>query len=148
LSVRDERDLPMPKKKVNHRETADLTRVVRYLEQLTEGLRLGTIFLTNGEQQLLLSPSNNAVVEIEGSQKEEKESLRIELAWTKVKKITESSNGFHIETKAPELISRMESAPATSESEVVHTPEAAVLEENQTEEHAAQKEPAAPKKRK
>ena len=71
----------MKKQKFEYSEQQALDTCIRQLEGLLEGLKSGTLSLSQGEDKLWLRPGGAVDIELRAEQAGDRESLKIELAW-------------------------------------------------------------------
>jgi amphi-Trp domain-containing protein len=72
---------PMKKQKFNHSDQQPLDTCIRHLEALIEGLKAGTLSLSQGDEKLWLRPGGATDIELRAEQSGDRESLEIHLAW-------------------------------------------------------------------
>jgi len=71
----------MKKQKIKFAEQQALDTCIRQLEGLLEGLKSGTLSLSQGGQKLWLRPGNAVDIELRAEQSGDRESLEIQLGW-------------------------------------------------------------------
>ncbi len=71
------------KSKVKLDGTLEVGQVVSYLENIASGLKAGLINVQLGGESVSLTPPSVVDLEMEVSQKKDKEKLTIELCWKK-----------------------------------------------------------------
>jgi amphi-Trp domain-containing protein len=71
----------MKKQKFKYSEQQALDTCIRQLEGLLEGLKSGTLSLSQGDEKLWLRPGGAVDVELRAEQSGDHESLEIKLAW-------------------------------------------------------------------
>jgi amphi-Trp domain-containing protein len=71
----------MKKQKVQFTEQQTLDTCIRQLEGLLEGLKSGTLRLSQGGEKLWLRPGSAVDIELRAEQSGDRESLAIELGW-------------------------------------------------------------------
>jgi amphi-Trp domain-containing protein len=71
----------MKKQKFKYSEQQELDTCIRQLEGLLEGLKSGTLSLSQGDEKLWLRPGGSVDVELRAEQSGDRESLQIQLAW-------------------------------------------------------------------
>jgi amphi-Trp domain-containing protein len=71
----------MKKLKIKFNEQQALDTCVRQLEALLEGLKAGTLSLSQGGEKLWLRPGGAVDIELRAEQSGERESLEIKLGW-------------------------------------------------------------------
>jgi amphi-Trp domain-containing protein len=71
----------MKKQKFKFSEQQALDTCIRQLEGLLEGLKSGTLTLSQGDEKLWLRPGGAVDVELRAEQSGERESLEIQLVW-------------------------------------------------------------------
>lgn len=69
------------KKEVEFEGIMELAEAIDQIDSVLAGLRSGTIGLSHGDQTLNLKPASTVRLEVEGKQKEHKESVSIKLKW-------------------------------------------------------------------
>lgn len=79
-SSTDERQV-MKKQKIQFAEQQALDTCIRQLEGLLEGLKSGTLSLSQGGQKLWLRPGSAVDIELRAEQSGDRESLEIHLGW-------------------------------------------------------------------
>ncbi len=89
----DERQ-PMKKQKIKFSEQQALDTCVRQLEALLEGLKAGTLSLSQGGEKLWLRPGGAVDIELSAEQSGERESLEIRLEWQRA--------SLHVDARRPE----------------------------------------------
>jgi amphi-Trp domain-containing protein len=73
----------MKKLKIKFTEHQALDTCVRQLEALLEGLKAGTLSLSQGGEKLWLRPGGEVDIELRAEQSGERESLEIRLGWSR-----------------------------------------------------------------
>lgn len=71
----------MKKQKIKFSEQQELDTCIRQLEGLLEGLKSGTLSLSQGGQKLWLRPGGAVDIELRAEQSGDRESLEIQLGW-------------------------------------------------------------------
>lgn len=71
----------MKKQKIKFAEQQALDTCIRQLEGLLEGLKSGTLSLSQGGQKLWLRPGGAVDIELRAEQSGDRESLEIQLGW-------------------------------------------------------------------
>ena len=71
----------MDKRKVSTVQTLDLKNAASYLEDLLDAFKKGTITVTKGEENVVLSPTSPVFLEIEAKKRKNKERFSFELSW-------------------------------------------------------------------
>jgi amphi-Trp domain-containing protein len=71
----------MKKQKFKFSEQRPLDTCIRQLEALLEGLKAGTLSLTQGDEKLWLRPAGEMDIELRAEQSGDRESLEIHLGW-------------------------------------------------------------------
>lgn len=89
----DERQ-PMKKQKIKFNEQQALDTCVRQLEALLEGLKAGTLSLSQGGEKLWLRPGGAVDIELSAEQSGERESLELRLEWQRA--------SLHVDSRRPE----------------------------------------------
>lgn len=74
-----------------------------YLEDLAASLRAGTVALSQGNRQVVLSPARSMALELEVSDKKGRQKLDLELSWYVVPEI-ESEDSLTISAQTPETV--------------------------------------------
>ena len=69
------------KKELEFEGIVELDEAIEQIESVLAGLRSGTLGLTQGGQTLNLTPQPTVKLEVEGKQKDHKESVSIKLKW-------------------------------------------------------------------
>lgn len=69
------------KNEVEFEGIVELAEAIDQIESVLAGLRSGSIGLSHGDQSLNLKPDSTVKLEVEGRQKEHKESVSIKLKW-------------------------------------------------------------------
>ncbi len=77
----------MEKMEVDLKETLGKQNVIRYLEDLVNGLKAETVCIQAGEDMVTLKPSKIFEIVIEASSKKDKEALAVKLSWETEKPI-------------------------------------------------------------
>lgn len=78
----------MSKRETKYETVADLAKAVTYLEDVIRSLRDGSISVGNGEEKLVLKPTDQVKVKVEATKKSHKEAISVRLSWQ-----TEDANG-------------------------------------------------------
>lgn len=86
----------MKKQKISFSDQQALDTCIRQLEGLLEGLKSGTLSLSQGGEKLWLRPGGDVDIELRAEQSGERESLEIQLGWRRA--------SLHV-------VSRLEDAP-------------------------------------
>ncbi len=73
----------MKQQKFKLREQQALDTCIRQLEALLEGLKTGTLRLSQGDQKLWLRPGGAVDIELRADQSGDRESLEIALGWSR-----------------------------------------------------------------
>lgn len=73
----------MSKSKLSLEQTMELAKVVATLEDVLNGLKNGSLTLQHGAESVTLTPPGVVELEMEASQKKDKEKLSIQIAWKK-----------------------------------------------------------------
>jgi amphi-Trp domain-containing protein len=74
----------MSKKRISLKGSTDLAQAIEYLEDIVSSLKNGTLCVQNGsDEALTLKPEKTLHLEIDASQRADKESVTIELSWRK-----------------------------------------------------------------
>src|SRR6187549_551208 len=73
----------MKKQKFKYSEQQGLETCVRQLEALLEGLKAGTLSLSQGGQKLWLRPGGAVDIELRAEQSGDRENLEIHLGWSR-----------------------------------------------------------------
>lgn len=73
----------MSKKEAKVKSSMELDKAVAYLEDIVASLRAGTVSIENGDGAVTLRPEKNVKVELEATQKDDRESISLRLAWKK-----------------------------------------------------------------
>jgi amphi-Trp domain-containing protein len=84
----------MKKQKIEFTEQQSLDTCVRQLEALLEGLKAGTLSLSQGGDKLWLRPGGAVNIELRAEQAGESESLEIKLGWRRA--------SLHVVSRPPE----------------------------------------------
>ena len=84
----------MKKQKIKFTEQQALDTCIRQLEGLLEGLKSGTLSLSQGGQKLWLRPGGAVDIELRAEQSGERESLEISLGWRRA--------SLHVVSRRPE----------------------------------------------
>jgi amphi-Trp domain-containing protein len=89
----DERQT-MKKQKIKFTEQQALATCVRQLEALLEGLKAGTLSLSQGGEKLWLRPGGAVDIELRAEQSGDRENLEIKLGWSRA--------NLHVVSRYPE----------------------------------------------
>jgi amphi-Trp domain-containing protein len=84
----------MKKQKIKLNEQQNLDTCVRQLESLLEGLKSGTLSLSQGGEKLWLRPGGAVDIALSAEQSGERESLEIRLEWQRA--------SLHVDSRRPE----------------------------------------------
>ncbi len=71
----------MSKKQVKHESYQDSASVVRYLEEVIDGLNKGHIILTSGSDVVDLEPNGLIQMQINATQRKSRHQLSVKLQW-------------------------------------------------------------------
>jgi amphi-Trp domain-containing protein len=71
----------MGKKEISYKGRVEYQKAIEYLEELVKGLKRGSVYLQNGEEEVQLHPAEIVHIEASASQKKEKEKFTLELSW-------------------------------------------------------------------
>jgi amphi-Trp domain-containing protein len=86
----------MKKQKIKFTEQQALDTCVRQLEALLEGLKAGTLSLSQGDEKLWLRPGGTVDIELRAEQSGDRESLELKLGWRRA--------SLHVVSRRPEDI--------------------------------------------
>lgn len=111
----------MGKKDIEFKVIGSNEELADYLENLSAGLRKGTLYIEQGTQALSLAPSDELTMELSGKTKEEKQKLSIKLSWRTVPKASEGDSALKIATETPEPAEAVE--PESDNDDVYSPPE-------------------------
>jgi amphi-Trp domain-containing protein len=84
----------MKKQKIKFAEQQALDTCIRQLEALLEGLKSGTLSLSQGGEKLWLRPGSDVDIELRAEQSGDRESLEIQLGWRRA--------SLHVVSRPPE----------------------------------------------
>jgi amphi-Trp domain-containing protein len=84
----------MKKQKMKFAEQQALDTCIRQLEALLEGLKSGTLSLSQGGEKLWLRPGGAVDIELRAEQSGDRESLEIQLGWRRA--------SLHVVSRPPE----------------------------------------------
>lgn len=102
MDVEIEREIdPMSKQAVRLRAVVELQQAIEYLEDLAESLKKGSVCVSQGGEQLTLSPASLVELQLEVQRKGLKESLSFDLGWRAEPKLDDRPLGLRI-SAAPE----------------------------------------------
>lgn len=73
----------MEKKEAKVKTTMDLAQAISYLSDIVASLKAGTVSVSNGEHAMTLVPPRTVKVELEAVQKDDRESISMEISWRK-----------------------------------------------------------------
>ncbi|NOT02466.1 MAG: amphi-Trp domain-containing protein [Phycisphaerales bacterium] len=73
----------MSKKEAKVKSSMELGKAIAYLNDLVASLRAGTVSIENGDGVVTLHPEKNVKVALEATQKEDRESISLRIAWKK-----------------------------------------------------------------
>lgn len=107
----------MEKKKLSIKETADLKRVISYMEDIVKSLKAGKVCLVKGSEFITLKPSSLVSFEMEGTARKGKEKLAFEVTWVQGEEMKEECEELKISSSEPE--GDTESSPVTQISPAV-----------------------------
>ncbi len=73
----------MGKREIGYKASMSSEQAFDYLTKLLDGLKSGTCYVQNDDQQVSLRPSDQIEFEIEATEKKDKEAITIEMSWSK-----------------------------------------------------------------
>lgn len=91
----------------------ELPKAIGYLEDVVKSLKAGRICITNCEKSLTLTPENVVKLELEATQKGDKEELSVRIAWRKEEAEAEEMD-LHIGSESSVAGPTLESARSIS----------------------------------
>lgn len=109
----------MDKRKVSTVQTLDLKDAASYLEDLLAAFKKGTITVSKGDENVVLSPASPVFLEIEAKKRKNKERFSFELSWHTPCEAVDEEDGevLTISSKLPEPkpaeVSKLEDTPTT-----------------------------------
>ena len=71
----------MAKNKIEIEGTMELTQAVAYIEDTLKGLKAGAVHVQLGADSVLLHPKSIVEMEMEVTQKKDKEKILLEISW-------------------------------------------------------------------
>ncbi|MCO6438653.1 MAG: amphi-Trp domain-containing protein [Phycisphaerae bacterium] len=74
----------------------DLPKAIGYLEDVVKSLKAGRVCITNCEKSLTLTPEAMVRLELEASQKDDRESISLRIAWRKQEEEETTQGDLHI----------------------------------------------------
>jgi len=92
----------MSKKEVEFKGTMGRDQVVAYLENLTAGMKKGTIWVQKGEDILNLVPADRIKIELEAEEKKDKGKFSLALSWRRDAGQEEDADELKISCQAAE----------------------------------------------
>jgi len=93
----------MGKKEISFKATVEHQKAVAYLKELLNGFKNGEFYVQDGNNYVALKPTGTVQLEIESSQKHDREKLSIELSWSK-EVVQAPTNGLIISTEKPNIV--------------------------------------------
>lgn len=100
----------MSKKEAQLKATMDLPRAIAYLEDLAKSLKAGKVCVTNCDKTVTLNPEKLVKLDLEAVQKDDRESLSLEISWRKHRETVADDGEVRL------TISAVEPKPSTEES--------------------------------
>ena len=91
----------------------ELPKAIAYLEDLVKSLKAGRICITNCEKSLTLTPEPVVKLELEASQKNDKEELALRIAWRKEEAEPEETD-LQIRSEGTVVVPKLEKAHSKS----------------------------------
>ncbi len=96
----------MSKKEISFKATVEHQKAAAYLKDLLNGFKNGEFYIQDGNSYVALNPTGTVQLEVETSQKKDREKLSIEISWSKEQQ-QEPSNGLIISTEKPQIAEEM-----------------------------------------
>lgn len=100
----------MSGKEISFKSLMATEQVAGYLEDLSRGLRAGTVYLRQSGETLELSPAESVEVELEAVEKKGKQKLSLEISWRQVVQAEAQTGGLTISATKPDPVDPMPAA--------------------------------------
>lgn len=91
------------KSEIKIKAVMDGQTVSGVLEDLARSFKGGTVCIEKNGEFVTLKPGANITVEIEASQKKNKQKLAIEFTWQQAEPVVKTEFGFKISSEEPEI---------------------------------------------
>ncbi len=89
------------KREVSTKLIMDVSEVITYLQDLANSLKAGQVCVQQGNEFVTLKPLDLVKVEIEASQKKDKEKFTLEISWKNESETVGEINSLKITAKEP-----------------------------------------------